>query len=308
MDKDKLILARLILAQELLEESDTLSGAEGYSVDQAENFVHHSRHEREALVVYLLLTCFDLLGQSRKFITFYEWLSSKKAEILSEHREAIESLASGTGEFIGSAKALHEYYNKIYGPTRAFHAGVENLHPSALTHLLASVSVSKRHPESLKPENKNTMYPSMPVTSEAKLYRLKLEFLYSQRNAFTHKLSQKHTSSNPGMSCFMNSMGDGQSRSQGPSWNVLVSGGKVYYGSHHECDSKHVFSTQDWPFVLFEVLHSAIGRKFDRTKINLKFSVFDIDKYQFSQTIEHKDLPSFLEANYNIKLSGWSLQ
>jgi len=308
MDKDKLILARLTLAQELLEESDALPGAEGYSVDEAENFVHHSRHEREALVVYLLLTCFDLLGQSRKFITFYEWLSSKKSEILLEHRKAIESLDSDAAESIGSAKALHEYYNKIYGPTRAFHAGVENLHPSALTHLLASVSVSKRHPESLKPENKNTMYPSLPVTSEAKLYRLKLDFLYSQRNAFTHKLSQKHTSSNPGMSCFMNSIDDGQSRSQGPSWTVWISGGKAYYGSNHEGDSKHVFSTQDWPFVLFEVLYSAIGRRFDRTKINLKVSIFDIDKAQFFQAIEHKDLPAFLEANYKIKLRDWNLQ
>lgn len=308
MDKDKLIFARLILAQELLEESDVLPGAEGYSVDQTENFVHHSRHERESLVVYLLLTCFDLLGQSRKFVTFYEWLSSKKTEILSEHRKAIESLASEASELIGSAKALHEHYNKIYGPTRAFHAGVENLPPRALAHLLASVSVSKRHPESLKPENKNTMYPTMPVTSEAKLYKLKLDFLYSQRNAFTHKLSQKHTSSNPGMSCFMNSTGDGQSRSQGASWTVWISDGKVYYGSNHESDSKHVFHTQDWPFVLFEVLYSAIGRKFDRTKIKLKFSVFDINKLQFFRTIEHKDLPSFLEENYRIKLSDWNLQ
>ncbi|GFM90405.1 hypothetical protein [Pseudomonas cichorii] len=306
MDKDKLILARLNLAQEILEESDALPGAEGYSVDQAENFVHHSRHEREALVVYLLLTCFDLLGQSREFITFYEWLSSKKTEILSEHRDAIESLAFESDAFVESAKALHEHYNKIYGVTRAFHAGVENLPPSALAHLLASVSVSKRDPESLKPENKNTIYPTMPVTSEEKLYKLKLKFLYSQRNAFTHKLSQKHTSSNPGMSCFINSTGDGQSRSQGASWTVWVSDGKVYYGSSQEGDSKHVFSTQGWPFVLFEVLYSAIGKKFDRTEINLKFSVFDIDNHQIFQTLEHKDLPAFLEENYRIKLSDWS--
>lgn len=86
MDKLNLIRARLVLCQRLLEESDTLPGSEGYTVDEANNTVHHPRHEREALVVYLLLTCFDLLGQSRPYMTFYEWLSSKKMKSLRRRR------------------------------------------------------------------------------------------------------------------------------------------------------------------------------------------------------------------------------
>ncbi len=308
MQKNKLIHARLILAQQLLEEADALPGAEGYHVDKADDFVHHSRHEREALVVYLLLTCFDLLGQSRKFITFYEWLSSNKAEIHSEHKEAIKSIAPKANDAIGNSKALHEYYNKIYGPTRAFYSGIESLPKSALAHLLSSLIVSRRNPESLKVENRNTMYPALPINSKAKEKKLKLAFLYSQRNAFTHKLLQNHTSSNPGMSCLANNFSENQSQPAGGSWTIWILGGHVSYGSSLEHEPKHTFTTRDWPFVLFEVLYSAIGKQFDRTNINLKFSIIDTDKNKFFPQINHRDLPAFLEAHSNIKLTDWGLK
>jgi hypothetical protein len=56
------IFSGLRLAQQLLEESDGLTGRNGYDLN-GKKWWFHPRHEREALVVYLLLTCFDKLGQ-----------------------------------------------------------------------------------------------------------------------------------------------------------------------------------------------------------------------------------------------------
>lgn len=305
MDKFKLIRARLVLCQRLLEDSDTLPGSEGYTVDEANNTVHHPRHEREALVVYLLLTCFDLLGQSRPYMTFYEWLSSKKNEILEEKKDALDKLNVEVGEIVMNAKLLHDYYNLLYGATKAFYAGVDGLSLKARDHLLSSICVTRRNPESLKPENKNMSYPSLPIEDENKKTKLKLAFLYSLRNSFTHQLSQIHFSSTPSMSQFANNNKSQTAEPvKGASWGVFVLDGVAFYGQHQEQDSKYVYCLKDWPFVLFEVLYSAMGEIFDRTQIKLNMYVFDTGK-GFIPSVAHSDLPDILEKYNNVTMPRW---
>ena len=92
-ETEDFIHARLILAQELLEESDRLEGIQAYKFCTEK--LTHARHEREALVVYLLLTCFDRLGQTQgKHISFQNWLESKKEPYTSQKSVALKQLAS----------------------------------------------------------------------------------------------------------------------------------------------------------------------------------------------------------------------
>ena len=305
MKKLRLIRARLVLAQQLLEESDALPGAEGYTVDVADNTVHHPRHEREALVVYLLLTCFDLLGQSRPYITFYDWLSSKKTEILEEKKAALANLDVEASEAVENAKLLHDHYNLLYGATKAFYSGIDGLSPKARAHLLSSIRISKRNPDALKPENQNTCYPSLPIEDENKKTKLKLAYLYSLRNSFTHQLSHIHFSSIPSMSQLANnSRSETDEPISGASWGVFVFGDVALYGQHHDQNSKYVYDLIDWPFVLFEVLYSAMNEVFDRTQIKLRMYIFDQNK-GFIPSIDHSNLPDILEKHSGVTLNRW---
>jgi hypothetical protein len=111
------VRARLGLAQALLEDSDRLPGDSGYYADLwAER---HPRHEREALVNYLLLTCIDKLGQKRRFLSFDDWLNSKKAKHENERAHVLDGLQAFTSHE-DAARALSSRYFQLYGVKNRF--------------------------------------------------------------------------------------------------------------------------------------------------------------------------------------------
>jgi len=122
----KFVLARLKLAQSLLEESDRLPGWSGYDLASENEWWRHPRHERESLVNYLLLTCFDRLGQTRGFTTFKDWLSSKRKEHVEEREKALQTLKSSTSPLVIAA-SLAEHHQEIYGVRNSFYKGIESL-------------------------------------------------------------------------------------------------------------------------------------------------------------------------------------
>jgi hypothetical protein len=303
-DKPSLIRARLILAQKLLEESDTLPGFEGYNFKDPGNWALHERHEREALVVYLLLTCFDLLGQSQKHVDFMKWLTSKKSELVEERRIAAEIIRSENGDCFDQAKFLFEHYNRHHGATSAFYSGIEQLPHSARQRLLSTVSVVGRDPRSLNPEYKNTSFPGIPLEDEEKKITLQKKYLYSLRNAFTHQLSQTHFSSIPLMSAFPSRINlNEELPSNGACWGIYIRKGKITYaGNHSDHTNTYYYSLSDWPFVLFEVLYAALGEKFDRTTIKLKFFIqsFDEECPYFFSSVEHALVSKVLKDHFGI--------
>lgn len=119
------ILARLILAQQILEESDNLPGRGGYDLNK-KKFWLHPRHEREALVVYLLLTCFDKLGQHKKHTTFIKWLEAKKEPYRTEKNDVLKTL-SPSATPVESSIELNKKYQELYGVKNAFFSGIVNL-------------------------------------------------------------------------------------------------------------------------------------------------------------------------------------
>jgi len=260
------VLARLRLAQAILEESDFLEGRLGYNFE-SDKWWLHPRHEREALVTYLLLTCFDRLGQERSFTALSDWLKSKKQRHKVERDRVLDSLPPDATP-LDAACALVDEYQFLYGVRNAFYQGINNLSEKGKQELFSSINLSR-----------NPQYGSMPGTStpgyplqDANLERdLKLKYLYDKRNRFTHRLDQYHSSSIPLLSDIYSS--------KGSSWAAEIRDGQLFYwGVHQEHESlksggAYVYTINDWPFVLFEVLYGVIGVPFERTSIKLKFKV-----------------------------------
>jgi hypothetical protein len=291
-ENERFILRRLRLAQSLLEESDRLPGREGYA-GGAPEWWRHPRHEREALVSYLLLTCFDKLGQERGFTTFRDWLRSKKVAHVCERKDVIEQLEGAP--VLEVASALADRYQELYGVKNAFYGGLERLPPDDLERLLVTIQIAEIPGFDSYPPNVSP--PNRPLADKALERQLKMRHLYEKRNRFTHRLEQHQSSSVPLMSNFAGS--------QGASWFAIIQDSKLTYGGVEQetvvlpNGDAHGYSIVDWPFALFEVVYAAIGLPFERTSIDLLFTVH-LHNNKFPEivlplTVRHaelKDLPA----------------
>ena len=292
-ENNEFILARLHLAQALLEESDTLEGRSGYDFN-TEKWWLHPRHEREALVVYLLLTCLDSYGQGQRFTTIQDWLRSKKQNHIYEKNEVLKSIYS-EATILEAAHELACYHQQVYGVRNAFYAGINRLSKNEKETLLGSVRLTY-NPEFGK-HGPNVSTPNFPLEDKQLELDLKIKYLYGKRNKFTHRLDQYHSSSTPIMSDFK--------FPNGSSWGAWIKDSHLsYLGVHQEyvpikSGGAYVYSVSDWPFVLFEVLYKAIDVPFDRTSIKLLFQVYFENKSNpgvvgFLDRVEHSMLKDYL--------------
>lgn len=305
-EKRKKIQARLELAQGILEDSDRLVGFHGYHEGEQEWWLH-PRHEREALVVYLLLTCFDLLGQPDESLQFYDWLQSGKCK---DERESAEQKILPNSSPVEVALKLHEEWNKIYGAKRAFYKGIEDLPTQLREKLLSSISVSYvPNYESYPP---NTSVPDCKIEDVEKEKKLKMQFIYKTRNEFTHTLKQYNRLSfpiaagDPGAFCR-------EDIKTNCSWVARIRDDKPLclsfsYEREKLKNDIYTYSMYDWPFILFKAIYGAISIDFDIFTINLKFIVeYDCRKnepyYDYKwigvNLIELKDVKTFLINHFS---------
>jgi len=297
------VFARLLLAQQLLEESDHLEGMNKYDFD-SEKWWFHSRHEREALVVYLLLTCFDRLGQLRQHISFPEWLKSTKEVYVTERNKVLNLLSTNSSP-TETAQKLFEVYQNIYGVKNSFYKGILNLSEESKEQFLKSVCLTFKPKCPMHGVNIST--PSFPLNDKEKELKLKLKYLYNKRNSFTHKLEQYHSSSVPMIS--------ERVVQNGSSWGAIFNDSRLsYMGVHREYEKlksgdEYVYTISDWPFILFETLYSAIDIEFDRININLKFQVMISSKGTNDRIIYNgiahkylKDFETFMKHIKNIEI------
>jgi hypothetical protein len=262
--KVNFILARLRLAQSILEESDYMEGRSGYDFKRPD-WWYRPRHEREALVTYLLLTCFDYLGQEKGFTTFADWLKSKKPPHILERQTSLDSLQPDATH-LEAASALMDQYQSLYGVRNAFYQGINNLTEESKQQLFLSVRLM------FIPEfDPNVSKCGLPLEDEKLERDLKLRHLHERRNRFTHRLEQLVSLSTPSMS---------ESGIQnGSSWSAQIRDSKLtYFGVHYETvllktGGAYYYELTEWPFVLLEVLYAAIGVALERTSIRLKFKV-----------------------------------
>lgn len=127
----------------------------------------------ERLITYLLLTCFDILGQSDGWTHFGNWLNTKKG--------GPDLTQVTSSDPIGVAKELYDQWLSKYGIRNSFYRFIDEcLDQPTRQRLLDSLEI-KKYP--LPPaEGALSRQSQIPTSDEEKL-----RYLYKVRNSFTHE-------------------------------------------------------------------------------------------------------------------------
>lgn len=131
-------------------------------------------HITEPMIVYHLLTCFDLLGQPENWKAFNQWLTSSSCK---DERENLISKLDSVEDKIEFSKNLFEEYQNIYGVGKSFYRFINEILPEEnRKQLLDSIRITN-----------NPMPPLNGVTTEDNSDIKKARYLYQLRNNYTHK-------------------------------------------------------------------------------------------------------------------------
>ncbi len=159
-----------------------------FAVTERLNFINSLKAEEvskklfqhwEPVIVYHLLTCFDLMGQPHSWLTFDGWLTSKKHK---EEREEIIAAIEPKVPNIEFSKHLFQSYQNIYGTKNSFYRFIREILPS---------ENRKKLFDSIKIHT-SSMPPSIGTISEDGTDAVKEKFLYELRNNYTHKAKVVH--------------------------------------------------------------------------------------------------------------------
>lgn len=124
------------------------------------------------LVCYLLLTCFDRLGQLNRFIQFDDFLQGKKQRYKDLREEALRNAGD---DAVSQSLALYRTYQKHFSVTNSFYRFIDEVLPEQERRaLLECIKVFET--------------PLLKKASSRKLDDIEVKrFLYSFRNRFTHQ-------------------------------------------------------------------------------------------------------------------------
>lgn len=168
----QIVKERIALVNKLTSVREAFRGNQLIEHSDKDNTWTHPYKHYAALRNYLLLTCFDILGQTEDYIDFFSWLQSKK---LKEERDNIIKKCEGT-DFVLNMTTVYKEYNSIYGVSNSFHRFIyQVLSDENRNKLFHSIDIQKRSVSEGKPIEIN-------VTE-----KMKADFLYLIRNSFTHK-------------------------------------------------------------------------------------------------------------------------
>jgi hypothetical protein len=189
----------------------------------------HPYIQYDALVNYLLLTCFDKLGQPAKWLGFNAWLETNDNKAKGEREEAEKCISQDASPTV-IAKEMHTAYQKIYGVKSSFNRFInEVLNKELQERLLSSVQIEKKTKDGQK-----------IIIDE---HKKKKSFLYESRNLFTHHLELTGT---PRKGMFPDM--------------VFVKGNEIQWIYEDvRNDGAYFYSVRRWPFELFEIISSVIG-------------------------------------------------
>jgi hypothetical protein len=176
MDKERIqrVKDRLFLYDKISDLKESFRGHDYTEHPSKSTFDHKYRHY-EALRFYLLLTCFDILGQGAEFVDFSKFLNGK--DFKEERKIVINSLRT-VDDIEDKIKAVHEYYLKTYGFKTRYLYFINNvLDQGQRDRLYASIKISKIT---------NAFSANVKSEDIASVNR-KNEFLFKLRNEFTHE-------------------------------------------------------------------------------------------------------------------------
>ena len=167
------------LVRERLEFVDLITGLNSRFLDPSlardtpEGGWTHPWFYFDSLRNYLLLTCFDLLGQPSSYRDFQSWLIAKDAE---SERAAVVAKVPANATALEAAGIIHREYNQIYGTTVSFYRFINAVIPSERREsLLYSLRIRRIDP---------VANLELEVIEDADQ---KMKWLFTVRNSFTHK-------------------------------------------------------------------------------------------------------------------------
>jgi hypothetical protein len=232
---------RLRLVNYILGLHANFSGMEKVEMIGKNGWTHPWRYF-DALMNYLVLTCFDLLGQPAEWIPFSEWLESSKKK--GERDAALASLAAEASP-IEIAKHLNSAYQLIYGVKNSFNKFVlDMLNDAERENLYHSIYIitAKRHDNPLV-----SLQSDGEITEEKK----KWEALFKLRNNFTHSAIN------------IGSPGGGLSKDY---YEPFIYDGvpqKSYQEIWRDVKKEKViiYHVADWPFVPIRCIEGVLSRR-----------------------------------------------
>lgn len=211
----------------------------------------HPVIQYDGLVNYLLLTCFDSLGQPSEWLSFDSWLTANKTK---REREEAAAQINQPALPAAIAKEMYTAYQRIYGVKSSFYRFIDEvLDKETRERLLSSIRIERRIED-----GKATI-----IDNPEK----KKSFLYESRNLFTHRL--KPTGS-PARAIFSDT--------------VMVKDSKISWGYIPvRIDRPYVYFVRKYPFELFEIISSIIGQPIEVYDFNLECKV--IVKFESSASV-----------------------
>jgi hypothetical protein len=255
--KYSLVQDRLSLAKQILEQGEELRNP-SLIQDQEAGWTHpYIQHD--ALINYLLLTCFDILGQSNEYLSFNSWLEASKTKYKCERDEVVERIPD-SAKPVEIAKIMYAEYNNIYGVKTSFYRFIDEiLTEEARERLLLSVRIGQ------KTRKEELVFIDNPSK--------KKEFLYESRNLFTHHLTP---TGSPARGVWPELM--------------MIENNKLMWGySHVRTKKDYSYHVRRWPFELFEIISNIIGQDIKIYDFNLKCRVF-VNKKALINDIKFSDL------------------
>lgn len=201
----------------------------------------------DAMMYYLLLTCFDLLGQHRNWEPFSNWLVSNKS---ATERQATVAAIPLNADPVAIALHLNAAYQSIYGVKTSFSNFLLNvLTQNERDELYFSIQIVRGR----KDGDPNTSYPALGYVTDVKK---KAEFLFSLRNKFTHSAI---TMGSPIAGIFHQAY-DG----------IEIDGKtmKGYIEIYRETKNGEwmIYQVRDWPFVLQRLISAALARRVSKSR------------------------------------------
>jgi hypothetical protein len=212
---------------------DEFKGPDKIQITGNNSWTHPYKHF-DGLLYYLLLTCFDILGQNGTFIDFSSWLESK--EKLEEREKIFKQYpATQDNRYLS---AIYKEYNNIYGVKRAFFNFIEKI---------------------MSPENRLKLHDSIKIVKYDKFEikiedfrptaKQKNEFLFQIRNSFTHK-GVSTGSEMPGIFPDYGVIG-----------NKNTSKDRGYYAIRREKKADYIliYGVKNWPQLLWGIVESTLS-------------------------------------------------
>jgi hypothetical protein len=157
---------RILLAQDLIAKKN-----------YADNFLQVYMYP--GLITYLILTCFDQLGQPVIGWIFYpSWLTSNKYS--DEVNNSLERIKDNleSQSFLKNSEALYMEYHKIYGVKNSFYRFIEEVLPGSVSRRLFNNIMIERY----KNGQRISDWPNK------KDDEVKKKWLFKTRNDYTHNL------------------------------------------------------------------------------------------------------------------------